>query len=384
MCDGAMTDPKGDRSLAPSKQADPDQFLHVVERREDGVIVRGAKAHQTGAVNSHEVIVMPTVAMGPDDADYALAFAVPMDTPGIICIFGRQSNDSRKEEGILDQGNTCFGAVGGEALLVFDDVFVPWERVFMCGEYEFAGLLVERFASYHRQNYGGCKAGVADVLIGACATLAAYQGTAQGEPHQGQADGDGSPGRDHVLLLSGLFVRGCSQRLGPILRRPPAGQCDEAERDPQRLRGGAPGPRHRRRGDRHPALGAGSRQPRDRQVCGEVLPGRRRRAGQGPHPHRPAHRGHEQRHRLGRIDARRRVASGHEGHNPAPGEFGAEDAVGHGSRGDHGVRGDGGGQGRRAGQGRRRRSAPPRRPRPRAEHTGSWTQSSSSARAGPR
>jgi 4-hydroxybutyryl-CoA dehydratase/vinylacetyl-CoA-Delta-isomerase len=179
MCDGAMTDPKGDRGLAPSKQADPDQFLRVVERREDGVIVRGAKAHQTGAVNSHEVIVMPTMALGPDDADYALSFAVPMDTPGIICIFGRQSNDSRKEEGDLDQGNACFGMVGGEALMVFEDVFVPWERVFMCGEYEFAGLLVERFASYHRQNYGGCKTGVADILIGACAALASYQGTAK-------------------------------------------------------------------------------------------------------------------------------------------------------------------------------------------------------------
>jgi 4-hydroxybutyryl-CoA dehydratase / vinylacetyl-CoA-Delta-isomerase len=177
---GAMTDPKGDRSLAPSKQPDPDQFLHVVERRDDGIIVRGAKAHQTGAVNSHEIIVMPTVAMGPDDADYAVAFAVPMDSPGIICIFGRQTNDSRKEEeGEIDQGNACFGAVGGEALVVFDDVFVPWERVFMCGEYDFAGLLVERFASYHRQNYGGCKAGLADILIGACATLAQYQGTAK-------------------------------------------------------------------------------------------------------------------------------------------------------------------------------------------------------------
>jgi 4-hydroxybutyryl-CoA dehydratase/vinylacetyl-CoA-Delta-isomerase len=179
MSDGAMTDPKGDRSLPPSKQADPDQFLRVVERREDGIVVRGAKAHQTGAVNSHDVIVMPTVAMGPDDADYALCFAVPMDTPGILCIFGRQSNDSRKEEGLIDQGNACFGSVGGEALLVFEDVFVPWERVFMCGEHEFAGLLVERFAAYHRQNYGGCKTGVADVLIGACAALATYQGTAK-------------------------------------------------------------------------------------------------------------------------------------------------------------------------------------------------------------
>jgi 4-hydroxybutyryl-CoA dehydratase / vinylacetyl-CoA-Delta-isomerase len=177
MCDGAMTDPKGDRSLAPSKQEDPDQFLHVIERRPDGVVVRGAKAHQTGAVNSHEIIVMPTIAMGPDDADYALAFALPMDTPGIICIFGRQSNDSRKEEGTLDQGNTCFGAVGGEALVVFEDVFVPNERLFMCGEYDFAGMLVERFAAYHRQNYGGCKSGVADVLTGACAALATYQGT---------------------------------------------------------------------------------------------------------------------------------------------------------------------------------------------------------------
>ena len=180
MCDGAMTDSKGDRGLPPSKQPDPDQFVHVIERRPDGIVVRGAKAHQTGAVNSHEIIVMPTVAMGPDDADYALSFAIPMDTPGIVCVFGRQANDTRKEEPWdLDRGNACFGAVGGEALVVFEDVFVPWERVFMCGEYEFAGLLVERFAAYHRQNYGGCKTGLADILIGACAALSEYQGTAK-------------------------------------------------------------------------------------------------------------------------------------------------------------------------------------------------------------
>ena len=177
MVDGAMTDPKGDRSLPPSKQADPDQYLRVVERRDDGIVVRGAKVHQTGAVNSHEIVAMPTVALGPDDADWAVAFAIPMDAAGVICIFGRQTNDSRKEEGEIDQGNARFGAVGGEALVVFEDVFVPWERVFMCGEYEYAGMLVERFASYHRQNYGGCKTGLADVLVGACATLAKYQGT---------------------------------------------------------------------------------------------------------------------------------------------------------------------------------------------------------------
>ncbi len=177
MSDGAMTDPKGDRRLAPSKQSDPDQYLHVVERRSDGIVVRGAKVHQTGAVNSHEIIAMPTSALGPDDADYAVAFAIPADTPGLIYVFGRQTNDSRKEEGDIDQGNARFGVVGGEATIVYDDVFVPWERVFMCGEYEFAGRLVERFASYHRQNYGGCKTGVADVLVGACTAICKYQGT---------------------------------------------------------------------------------------------------------------------------------------------------------------------------------------------------------------
>lgn len=179
MCTGAMTDPKGDRSLAPGKQPDPDQYMHVVERRSDGIVVRGAKVHQTGAVNSHEIIVMPTTGLEASEADYALAFAVPSDTPGLLYVFGRQTNDSRKAEGCIDQGNSQYGIVGGEALVVFEDVFVPWERVFMCGEYQFAAPLVEIFASYHRQNYGGCKTGVADVLIGATALLADYQGVAK-------------------------------------------------------------------------------------------------------------------------------------------------------------------------------------------------------------
>ena len=78
--DGAMTDPKGDRSLPPHKQEDPDMFLHVVERRPDGIVVRGAKAHQTGMCNSHQVLVMPTQAMGPDDKDYAVP-SPPPPTP---------------------------------------------------------------------------------------------------------------------------------------------------------------------------------------------------------------------------------------------------------------------------------------------------------------
>ena len=174
--DGAMTDPKGDRSLPPHLQADPDLYLRVVERRPDGIVVRGAKAHQTGFVNSHEVIVMPTQAMGEDDKDYAVAFAVPTDAKGIFMIVGRQSCDTRKmeENADMDLGNAQYG--GHEALVVFDNVFVPNERVFMCREYEFAGMMVERFAGYHRQSYGGCKVGVGDVLIGAAALAADYNG----------------------------------------------------------------------------------------------------------------------------------------------------------------------------------------------------------------
>ena len=175
---GGMTDPKGDRSLPPNKQADPDLFTRIVERRSDGIVIRGAKAHQTGAVNSHEILIMPTQAMGEEDRDYAVACSVPIDAPGIILIFGRQTNEERKFEAGIDAGNPTFGLVGGEALVIFEDVFVPWERVFLCGEYDMVGSLVERFATMHRQNYGGCKGGVSDILVGACAVAAEYQGTA--------------------------------------------------------------------------------------------------------------------------------------------------------------------------------------------------------------
>ncbi len=174
VCDGAMTDPKGDRGLAPHQQEDPDLYLHVVEERPGGIVVRGAKAHQTGAVNSHEIIVMPTMAMRAEDSDYAVAFAVPCDTEGITFIMGRQSCDTRKlEGGVLDQGNAFFG--GHEALIVFDDVFVPRDRIFMLREYEFTGKLVESFAAYHRQSYA-CKVGVGDVLIGAAQLAAELNG----------------------------------------------------------------------------------------------------------------------------------------------------------------------------------------------------------------
>lgn len=182
MPSGSMTDPKGDRSLPPSKQADPDLYLRVVEKRRSGIVVRGAKLHQTGAANAHEMLVFPTRNLSAEDADYAVAFSVPADTKGITLIFGRQTNDSRKLEGGFDQGNPTYGAVGGESTVIFDDVFVPWERVFLCGEHEFTGLFVERFAAYHRQNYGACKVGISDALIGACVALAEIHGVGNA-PH---------------------------------------------------------------------------------------------------------------------------------------------------------------------------------------------------------
>jgi len=177
MLAGAMTDTKGDRSKKPGQQQDPDMYVHVVERKPDGIVVRGAKAHMTGMVNSHEMLVMPTLGMGEGEEDYSVCFSLPVDAPGVIHIFGRQTNDTRRlEDSTIDTGNHQFGIVGGEALTIFDDVFVPWDNVFLCGETEYSGLLVERFATLHRQNYGGCKTGVSDVIIGAAASLADYNG----------------------------------------------------------------------------------------------------------------------------------------------------------------------------------------------------------------
>ncbi len=175
-----MTDPKGDRSKRPSEQADPDLFMRVVRRDEHGVYVRGAKAHMTGGLNSHWICVMPTMNMLEGDRDYAIVGAVPGDAPGLTYIYGRQSCDTRAmEDGDIDAGNARFG--GQETLVVFDDVFIPHEHVFMDGEYEFAQEMVARFTAYHRASYV-CKTGLGDVIIGAAAAVAEYNG-ADGASH---------------------------------------------------------------------------------------------------------------------------------------------------------------------------------------------------------
>jgi 4-hydroxybutyryl-CoA dehydratase/vinylacetyl-CoA-Delta-isomerase len=171
---GAMTDVKGDRSLAPHEQEDPDMYVRIVKRSDAGVYITGAKAHQTGCINSHWMLVMPTIRLGSKDGDYCIVGAVPVDAKGITYIYGRQSCDTRSMEGgTIDVGNAQFG--GQEAMVIFENVFIPNDYIFMNGEYEFAATLVERFTNYHRRSYV-CKSGVGDVLIGAAATVAEMNG----------------------------------------------------------------------------------------------------------------------------------------------------------------------------------------------------------------
>jgi len=171
---GAMTDVKGDRSQAPHQQADPDMFVHITRRTPEGVYITGAKAHQTGCINSHYMLVMPTMRLGAEDKDYAIVGAIPVDAEGITYIYGRQSCDTRSlEEGTIDVGNATYA--GQEAMVIFEDAFIPNEWIFMDGEYDFASMLVDRFTAYHRRSYV-CKSGVGDVVIGAAASIAEMNG----------------------------------------------------------------------------------------------------------------------------------------------------------------------------------------------------------------
>jgi len=168
-----VTDVKGDRSLRPSQQKDPDMYLRVVDRDSKGIVVRGAKIHQTGSLCAHWGLVVPTREMREDDKDYAVSFALPTDTEGVIHVYGRGTLEARALDG-CDLGNARYSKFA--PMVIFKDVFVPWERVFLCGEYEYAGPMVRNFGTYHRHSHGGCKCGVGDVLIGAAATAADYNG----------------------------------------------------------------------------------------------------------------------------------------------------------------------------------------------------------------
>jgi 4-hydroxybutyryl-CoA dehydratase/vinylacetyl-CoA-Delta-isomerase len=168
-----VTDVKGDRSLRPSQQKDPDLYLHVVDKDKNGIIVRGAKIHQTGSLCAHWGLIVPAREMREADKDYAVCFALPTDTKGLIHVYGRGTLEARPLQG-CDLGNVEFSKFA--PMVIFNDVFVPWDNVFLCGEYEYAGEMVRNFGNYHRHSHGGCKCGVGDILIGAAAVAAEYNG----------------------------------------------------------------------------------------------------------------------------------------------------------------------------------------------------------------
>lgn len=169
----AQTDAKGDRRLRPNEQPDPDLYVRIVERRADGIVVQGAKAHTTMAPVADEVIVLPTRAMGPDDADYAVAFALPVSTPGVEMICGPLPDP---EASVFDSPVSSRN-VEIESLTVFDGVFVPWERVFLAGEYQHAGAVATTFATYHRFTATAYKIPFAEVLLACGVMIAELNGT---------------------------------------------------------------------------------------------------------------------------------------------------------------------------------------------------------------
>jgi len=177
VCSGAVTDPKGDRALAPGQQADPDLYLHVVETRPDGIVVRGAKAHQSGAAIANFILVAPTVNLKENEKQFAVAFAVPPNAPGIIHVAEAPAPNARRlnNQDEMDFGNFEYG-VHGSTLVIFNDVFIPKEMVFMCGEYEFAGELASNFGNLQRLASACCKSGHCDLTCGAAAVAADYNG----------------------------------------------------------------------------------------------------------------------------------------------------------------------------------------------------------------
>lgn len=171
---GAQTDVKGDRSLRPHQQPNPDAYVRVVAERPDGIVVRGAKAHTTNAVFADEIIALPTRAMGPEDRAYAVAFAVPANTPGVRFIA------SPRGFGATNAFDNPLSAPRKtvESLTIFDDVFVPWERVFLNGEWAAAGLLAKTFVEFHRFTAISYKPPQIELLLGAAALMAEYNGIA--------------------------------------------------------------------------------------------------------------------------------------------------------------------------------------------------------------
>ncbi|MBN1848505.1 MAG: hypothetical protein JW932_07960 [Deltaproteobacteria bacterium] len=169
---GAVTCVKGDRSKEPSKQKHPDYYLHVVDKNSEGIIVKGAKIHITSAPVANEIIVVPTRQMRENEGDYALSFAIPANTEGItfICRAGRGAWSEHEFHGKQPVRELT------EAMIVFDNVFVPWDRVFMCGEWQYSMLLAYTFATFHRFTAISYKVPSVEIMAGCAVAMAKYNG----------------------------------------------------------------------------------------------------------------------------------------------------------------------------------------------------------------
>ncbi len=175
----AMTDAKGDRSKKPHQQANPDTYVHVVERNGKGIVISGTKAIVTGAPYMHELLVMPSRNMGAEDADFAVCCAVPIDASGLTIVSRPAGRPGEK----LEHGSALFSRKYGQstAVVIFDKVFVPWERVFYAGEWEHSSTLTYSYATHHRHTCIGARAGFGDLLIGAGALMCEANGFDPGE-----------------------------------------------------------------------------------------------------------------------------------------------------------------------------------------------------------
>ncbi|MFH1092509.1 MAG: 4-hydroxyphenylacetate 3-hydroxylase N-terminal domain-containing protein [Pseudomonadota bacterium] len=170
---GALTDAKGNRALRPHQQADLDANLRIVERRKDGLVISGAKLMICGTAASEEIFLMPGGAYRQEDQDFALACVVPRDIEGLTIVETRHPSDERE----LDPGFDIPTQTGiTQAYLMFEDVFVPQERVFMAGEFKYTGNVIARFTSTYRACIGACVAGQGDVMVGAAALIARANG----------------------------------------------------------------------------------------------------------------------------------------------------------------------------------------------------------------
>jgi len=166
----AMTDAKGDRSKRPADQTNPKVYVHIKERRVDGIVISGIKAIVTGAPYMHEFLVMPCRSHLPEDADCAVCCAVPVDAEGVMIIAkpaGRPGEDAAKFSNKYGQST---------GVVVFENVFVPHDRVFLAGETEEGGFMTTSYASHHRHSCIGARAGFGDLLIGAGAAMVKANG----------------------------------------------------------------------------------------------------------------------------------------------------------------------------------------------------------------